>query len=105
MAPSGNSWFQDILSPFWKPSPPEGTPGTVWSGKDAERGFAKGAMKSQEAGRKVRVAFRNTSKVPLILSWVAENGQPHHFYTLRPAQVQLFGVGASWACMAISSWK
>lgn len=44
-------------------------------------------MNSKEAGRKVRVAFRNKSKLPLILSWVAENGKPHHFYSLKPAEV------------------
>jgi hypothetical protein len=87
MAPSGKSWFQDILTPFLKPPSDPSTPGTVWASHQAEQAFARGAMRSQAAGRKVRVAFRNQSKLPLILSWVAENGSIHHFYSLRPAEI------------------
>lgn len=91
MAPTGNSWFREILSPFLKPSSPsEDTLGTIWSGKEAEKGFAGGAkseMRSKTGGKNVRVAFRNQSKLPLILCWVAENGKPRHFYPLKPAEI------------------
>ena len=86
MGRPGSSWFGEIFSHFFKPSQLDG-PGKVWSSNDAERAFYKGAMNSKEARRKVRVAFRNQSKLPLILSWVAENGKPHHFYSLNPAEV------------------
>lgn len=94
MVNPGGGWFDQLLAPFHSfinhnnnQQQPHGSPGTIWSGSAASRGFAKGAMKSLSAGQKVRVAFRNQSKLPLILSWVAENGEPHHFYCLKPAEI------------------
>lgn len=89
-------WFKEALAPLWKASSSlsstttvssDDVPGTVWSGQEAERAFFKGELKSKEAGSSLRVGFRNNSKLPLLLSWVAENGNCHHFYTLQPAQI------------------
>ena len=85
-------WFQQVFAPLIKASPfgqqhENAGPGTVWSAENAERAFAKNEMRSKEGGKKLRVGFRNNSKLPLLLSWVAENGKCHHFYTLKPAQV------------------
>jgi hypothetical protein len=45
-------------------------------------------MSSKDAGgAPLRVAFRNKSRLPLILSWVDGNGKCHHFYTLKPAEI------------------
>lgn len=85
-------WFQQVFAPLIKSSPfgqhhENSGPGTVWSAGSAERAFVKNEMRSKEGGKKLRVGFRNNSKLPLLLSWVAENGKCHHFYTLKPAQV------------------
>ena len=83
-----STWFKEVLAPLIKSSPSsQDGPGTVWSSKEAERAFANGSLNSKAAGCKVRVGFRNNSKLPLLLSWVAENGKCHHFYTLKPAQI------------------
>lgn len=82
------SWFKDIFAPLVKPqTESRSNLGKIWTSQDAERAFARGEMKSREAGSKLRVAFRNKSKIPLLLSWVAENGKCHHFYSLPPAEI------------------
>jgi hypothetical protein len=82
-----SSWIRNIFSVATKPQQ-QGPPlGTVWSSQDAERAFARGEMKSRDGGKPLRVAFRNKSTIPLLLSWVAENGKCHHFYSLKPAEI------------------
>jgi len=81
-------WFQQVVAPLFQPSDSNmNSPGTTWSSTQAERAFARSQLNSDPAGKRLRVGFRNNSKLPLLLSWVAENGKCHHFYTLQPAQV------------------
>ena len=94
------TWFREILAPLLKndkgnnnksnnnKSNNNKVPGTVWYSKQAERAFARGDMNSkQQAGKSLRVGFRNASTHSLLLTWVAENGTCHHFYTLKPSEI------------------
>ncbi len=36
--------------------------------------------------RKVAIIFRNESPVPLVLCWLSDSGEAHHFYRLEPCQ-------------------
>eukprot|EP00536_Pseudo-nitzschia_multiseries_P013928 jgi/Psemu1/291152/fgenesh1_pg.632_\ len=38
--------------------------------------------------RGLEVVFRNESPSPLVLCWVSDSGEPHHFYRLDPAQTK-----------------
>ena len=83
-----SSWLKDIFAPLIRPSKGAAANlGTIWQSENAERAFARGEMKSREAGKPLRVAFRNKSTIPLILSWVSEKNQCHHFYSLKPAEI------------------
>jgi hypothetical protein len=87
---SGGGWLEDLLSLMKRPR--DGTSskaiGDVWSSTSAEKAFSKGEMSSKDAGgAPLRVAFRNKSRLPLILSWVDRKGKCHHFYTLKPAEI------------------
>ena len=39
--------------------------------------------------RKMAVIFRNESPVPLVLCWLSDSGEAHHFYQLEPCQQTL----------------
>lgn len=70
--------------------------GTIWQGRDASSSSSGGTTTaittnpnlhsiSVPNAQPVRIAFRNLSPVPLLLCWVSQNGDLHHFYELRPA--------------------
>ena len=63
----------------------------VWSTKDGETAFQNGQMNSLNPKEKLplRVAFRNQSSSPLMLSWLDPKGKCHHFYTLSPCPESL----------------
>ncbi|CAB9502100.1 expressed unknown protein [Seminavis robusta] len=86
---SSSSWWKNLLSPLFgdNSKSSDNAPGKVWSADAAGTAFSRGDMISKEGGAAVRVAFRNQSKLPLILSWISENGQCHHFYSLKPSQM------------------
>lgn len=72
------SFFQDII-------PLPNTLGDAWQGGDASEAVREGNLSSQTAGASVRIAFRNLAPVPLLLCWISENGDLHHFYNLNPS--------------------
>ena len=59
--------------------------GTSWQGPGASTAYAGRELKSTDGGNRLRIAFRNLSAVPLILCWVSESGDLHHFYKLSPS--------------------
>lgn len=65
----------------------------IWSAQDAEIAFQNGQMNSLNPKEKapLRVAFRNQSNSPLMLSWLDPKGKCHHFYTLNPCPESLRG--------------
>ena len=69
--------------------------GDVWNSEDASIAFLNGRMNSIDKttiaedwaqSACLRVAFRNKSCHPLLLSWVDQKGGCHHFYTLKVRQ-------------------
>jgi len=54
------------------------TPGTIWLGESDE------IASSADVGSSCQVYFRNLTDETLILCWVNEQGDPHHFYKLEP---------------------
>eukprot|EP00978_Attheya_sp_CCMP212_P011767 scaffold29255_cov37-Attheya_sp.AAC.2 len=59
--------------------------GKTWSSESAPAAFRRGDLRSSNGSEKrLRVAFRNTSHVPLVLCWVSATGTAHHFYHLLP---------------------
>lgn len=81
----GRSTVADRLSSFFGKVLPLQKLGDVWQGTAASSAYDAGNLNSQPNGTPFRIAFRNLSPVPLLLCWVAENGDLHHFYSLPPA--------------------
>jgi hypothetical protein len=81
----------DRLVSFVRNLMPQNSLGNVWQGEEASHAFRKGPLRSQRAGPSIRVAFRNTSPLPLLLCWVSEKGELHGFHKLPPASDFLFG--------------
>jgi hypothetical protein len=88
-----SSWWKGLVAIFLKDNTSllagSAVPGKVWSSHDAARAFVRGDMNSQAAGPDVRVAFRNLSNLPLIVTWVGEDGSCHHFYSLEPSKLMV----------------
>lgn len=83
---SGSSSFLDRIASFVQDIlPSKNKAGQVWQGHDASTAYRDGKLHSTIAGKSLRIAFRNLSPVPLLLCWVSENGDLHHFYKLPPS--------------------
>lgn len=81
----GGTSFLDRVTTFVQgilPTPPVGQ---LWNGPDASKAYREGQLHSISGGKPLRLAFRNLSPVPLLLCWVSENGDLHHFYKLPPS--------------------
>ena len=74
-----SSWFGR-----WWPSLYENL-GTLWQSDTASQAYQDKELVSRSAGKSLRLCFRNATPLPLILCWVSEQGTPHHFYKLLPA--------------------
>lgn len=62
--------------------------GEIWEGAEAANAYQEGKIHSKGAGKRIRIAFRNLSSVPVLLCWVSEHGNLHHFYKLGPCSTQ-----------------
>lgn len=86
MAPPGGSHFGERLFSFLQkiivPSKPLGD---LWEGSGASNAHRKGDLRTSQNGKPLRIAFRNLSPVPLLLCWIADNGELRHFYELSPS--------------------
>ena len=58
--------------------------GEIWENGEATDAFDHGTLRSRGGGKRLRVAFRNLSSVPVLLCWISEGGDLRHFYKLSP---------------------
>lgn len=85
MGPSSGFSLLDLIGSIFRSIIPGPKLGQIWDGNDASQAYREGGLSSKEAGTSLRIAFRNLSSVPLILCWISENGDLHHFYKLTPS--------------------
>lgn len=90
MARIGNSplWARPFLS-IWQALVGLGD---IWDSSSAQTAFENDELRSTSAGAPIRVAFRNTTPLTLILCWVNEKGVLEHFRCLEPNQGSLSDV-------------
>ena len=74
--------------------------GRRWEGLQAAEAFDQGELKSIPLGGKpLRVAFRNVCSFPLMLCWVSNDSQLHHFYKLAPQAEPLQKESSKMVCI------
>lgn len=63
------------------------TLGQIFTNREAAVAFQKQKLNSKfniMNNRRIRLVFLNQTDEPLVLCWVHENGNLHHYYTLKP---------------------
>lgn len=63
--------------------------GDIWHSNRASSAYRSGTIRSCDlkdlsASKKIRLAFRNMTTVPLVLCWISHSGAPKHFYHVKP---------------------